>query len=143
MRKFIYLSFALAAFLFFNSCESTLKDYKPKNDSEKSIQELLVAYVDARNSGDVDTIMSLLHEDCQYATGVGGTFTKSQLAVKNPDWWIEWGKIKLLDSEFKINDNEAVVSSTGKWGVHFKNPHICTLVNEDGKWLITKIKTGN
>ena len=143
MNRIFFVSFTLAAILLLTSCDSSLQDYKPKNDAEKSIKDLLVTYVEARNNGDVDTIMSLLHENCQYAAGTGGTFTKSQLADKNPDWWVEWGKIKLLNSEFKINDNVATVSSTGKWGVHFKNPHVCTLVNEDGKWLITKIKTGN
>lgn len=143
MNRFFFAGFALAAIVLFASCDSSLHDYEPKNDVEKSIKELLVTYVDARNNGDTAVIMSLLHERCQYVAGTGGRFTKSQLAAKNPDWWVEWGKIQLLNSEFTVDDNVATVSSTGKWGVHFKNPHVCTLVNEDGKWLITEVKTGN
>ena len=143
MKRLFRVSLALVVLVMFNSCESSLKDYKPKNDAEKSIKELLITYVDARNSGDIDTVMSLLHDNCKYVAGTGGTFTKSELAKKEPDWWIEWGQIKLLDSDFKIAGNEATVSSTGKWGVHFKNPHICTLVKEEDRWLIVKVKTGN
>ena len=135
--------FVLSVFLLLQSCETSLTEYTPKNDSEKQIKELLTTYVDARNKGDIATLAALFHDNGKYLAGNGATWTKIQIAESKPEWWVQYGTVKLLNSEFTITDTEATVTSTGKWGYTFKTPHIAALIKEDGKWLIVKVKTGN
>ena len=143
MKIIKYTIFVLSAFLLLNSCDTSLNEYVPKNDDERNIVSILNTYVDSRNNGDINTFTSLLHDEGKYIAGNGGKFTKKQIAESDPEWWVQYGKMKLLNSEFVINGNEAKVSSTGKWGGVYKAPHITSLINKDGTWLIVKIKTGN
>ena len=143
MNRFLYISFALAVFLVFNSCDPPLSKYEPKNDDERSVLKLLNSYVDSRNNGEMDKLASLFHEDGKYISNRGAIFTKTQIAESKPDFWTSAGAFKLLNSEFIIDGNQATVKSTGKYGVHYKNPHVCTLVKEDGQWLFMKITAGN
>ena len=145
MQRILYVIFVLAGFLLFNSCDTPLSEYVPKDDEEKNIVNLLNTYIDARNNGDMNTLASLFLDNGQYVAGVGRTFTKSQIAESQPAWWVQMGKIRLLNSEFTITGNEARVSSTAKWGKGLSaSPytHVATLVKEDGRWLFLKIETG-
>ena len=143
MKRFIYISLILALFLVFNSCDTPLSKYEPKNDEEKNIVALLNTYCDARNRGDIVTLHSLFDDKGQYISARGAILTKKEIAESEPNWWKEGGELKILNSEFNIDGNKATVRSTGKWGVHFKTPHVCTLVKNDNKWLFIKVKTGN
>ena len=147
MKRSFYFSFVLAVFLLFNSCDTPLSDYAPKNDTEKSLKSFLTAYVEARNKGDVTKLASMFHAKGEYVAGNGAKWTKSQIAETDPDWWTQYGEAELLNSKFAIKGNEAIVSSTGKWGgtvlLTMQHPHTATLVKEDEKWLFLKIKTGN
>lgn len=143
MQKIKFIIFVLSACLLFNSCDTPLNEYVPKNDTEKDITGLLNIYLEARNNGDIKRLASTFADDGQYIAGNGARWTKSKIAESDAEWWVQYGKVKLLNSEFKINGKEATVSSTGKWGVAYKTPHIVSLVKEDGTWLIVTIKTGN
>ena len=143
MKRINCAIFVLFACLLFNSCDTSLNEYVPKNDTEKDITALLNTYLDARNNGDINKLASMFHDKGMYVAGNGATFTKSQIAESGAEWWVQYGKMKLLNSEFKINGNEATVSSTGKLGGVYKAPHITSLIKRDGHWLVVKIKTGN
>ena len=147
MKRSFFFSLVLSVFLLFISCDTPLSDYTPKNDTEKSIKAFLSDYVEARNKGDVTKLASMFHDKGEYVAGNGATWTKSQIVETDPGWWTQYGEAKLLNSKFTIEGNEATVSSTGKWGgtvlLTIQQPHIATLVNEDGNWLFLKIKTGN
>jgi len=135
--------FVLSACLLFNSCDTPLNEYVPKNDTEKDITALLNTYLDARNNGDIKRLTSTFADNGQYIAGNGARWTKSKIAESDAEWWLQYGKVKLLNPEFNINGNQATVSSTGKWGVAYKTPHIASLVKQEGNWLIVKVKTGN
>jgi Domain of unknown function (DUF4440) len=141
MKRTLLSIFILSVVLLFNSCDTPLNEYKPKSDDEKQIIALLNAYLDARNNGDINRLASMFHEKGEYIAGIGATFTKKQIAESKPDWWIQFGTLKLLSPEFKINGNEATVNSTAKFGMALKSPHICTLIKENGNWCIMKIVT--
>ena len=143
MKRLLYLGFAVIVMLIFNSCDTPLSKYEPKNDEERNIIALLNTYLNSRNNGDINTLTSLFHDNGMYIAGNGATFDKKGIGASKPEWWVQYGKTKLLNSEFKIDGNNATVTSTGKWGVAYKNPHVCTLVKENDKWLFIKIKTGN
>ena len=143
MKSALCIGLVVIAPLVFQSCDTPLNDYEPGNETEKSIKDFLSSYIEARNNGDIQRLASMFHDDAVVVAGSGGNFTKSRIADSDPDYWVEWGKIQLLNSQFKIEGDIATVSSTGKWGVHFKTPHVCTLIKEDGRWRFMKIKTGN
>ena len=143
MKRIKYAIFVLFACLLFNSCDTSLNEYVPKNDTEKDITALLNTYLDARNNGEINKLASMFHDNGMYIAGNGATFTKSQIAESGTEWWVQYGKIKLLTPEININDNEATVSCTAKFGVSYKTPHICTLIRDNENWLIMKVKTGN
>ena len=56
MKMSLYFSLVLVVFLLFNSCDTPLSKYEPKNDDEKIILKLLYTYVDARNNGDMNAL---------------------------------------------------------------------------------------
>lgn len=146
MNKVLYSSLVVASFLVFNSCDTPLSKYGPKNDAEKNIVVLLSTYLEARNNGDINTLTSLFNENGIYISGVSGTYTKSKIADSKPDWWMQYGTIELVNSKFAVSDNEATVTSTAKAGKGLSTvpfPHITKLVKENDEWLIMKIETSN
>jgi hypothetical protein len=66
MQRLFYTSCILAGLLVLNSYDTPLGKYEPKNNEEKSVLELLNAYLYARNNGDMETLASLFHEQGQY-----------------------------------------------------------------------------
>ena len=78
MKRFIYISLILALFLVFNSCDTPLSKYEPKNDEEKNIVALLNTYCDARNRGDIVTLHSLFDDKGQYISARGAILTKKR-----------------------------------------------------------------
>lgn len=127
MKSIQYFIVIIFACLLLNSCEKSLNEYVPENDTEKKIVSLLNTYVDARNNGDIKILTSIFADNAKYIAGNGARWTKSQIANSDPEWWVQYGKVKLLNSEFKISENDATVTSTGKWGYTFKTPHITSL----------------
>ena len=97
-------------------------------------------YLDARNSNDVNKLASLFDDNGEYLAGDGNVITgKDGIANSDPDWWTYYGKQKLFNLKFNINESNATVSTTGKWGINTKYPQVFTLINNDGRWLFSKI----
>ena len=138
MKRFIHIKLILCFILLFNSCDTPLTEYKPKNDDEKQIVDLLQRYTDARNNEDVIGIQSTFHDNGMYLSGSGPKYTKSELATTDPKWWTQMGKYKITDPDIKINGNDAQISMN-TWYGKSRYQAAFTLVKDDGKWLIMKV----
>jgi hypothetical protein len=139
MKRILFATLVFSVFLVFNSCDTPLKEYKPKNDDEKQIVALLQRFTDARNNEDVIGIQSTFHDNGEYIAGNGVEFTKSQIATSDPKWWTSYGKFGITDPDIKINNNEAQVSMNTWFGkARFQAAY--NLIKEDGKWLIKTVR---
>lgn len=128
--------FILAIFLLFIACDKPLNEYKPKNEDEKQIIAVLEDYLDARNSGDMQQLQSTFHEDGVYLSNDGIEVPRSKIAGMDPEWWVQGGKLKLLNPEIKLNGSEAEVLVKTKHGAHYQVTNYYTLTKVENKWLI-------
>ena len=140
MKRFLAILFTLIMFLVFNSCDSSITEYVPKNDAEKKVIELLNTYCDARNNGDMDKLQSLFHDNGTYLHLTGKKLTKSEIAKSDPEFWVQYGKIKLLSPEININNNKATISLKNSVGIDYV-PQVFTLIKENGNWIIMDVTT--
>ena len=140
MKRIIFIWIVLSTFLQFISCETSINEYKPKNDDEKQIIALLNTYVDSCNNGDLKRLQTTFHDGGIYNSVRGGQVTKSEITQKDPEWFTIAGKIQLKNPEFEINGNKATVLVTARHGKHYKGASLFTLVKEDKQWLIMKVE---
>ena len=125
------------------ACDTPMNKYVPTNDSEKGIIDTLHAYLEARNSNDVKKLATLFENDGEYIAGDGNKFTGPEgIANSDPNWWTQYGKQKLLNPKFHIEENKATVSTTSKTGPH-RFPLTFNLIKDGDKWLFSKIALGN
>lgn len=140
MIRLAYIWIFTAALLLLCSCEKPLHEYVPVNDGEKEIIGILDQYLAARNNNDVQKLASLFVEKGIYLAGDGNAFkSRDAIANSDPTWWTQYGTQVILNPEFNIEENKAVVSTMGKWGVNFRYPQTFSLVKQDGSWLFTRI----
>jgi hypothetical protein len=100
------------------SCDTPINKYVPMNDNEKDIIETLDAYLVARNSNDTQNLANLFDEVGEYIAGDGTTMKgKNGIANSDPVWWTQYGKQKILNPKFHIEESKATVSTIGKWGL--------------------------
>jgi hypothetical protein len=135
MKRVIIINVILSTILLFNSCDTPLTDYKPKNEDEKQIVELLQKYTDTRNSVDVKGIRSTFHDDGIYYKGWGGELKASDIETSDPEIWTRAGKLKMTDPSIKIDGEEALVT-VNTWYGKAKFQAAFTVVKENGNWLI-------
>jgi hypothetical protein len=135
MKRVIIINVILSSILLFNSCDTPLTDYKPKNEDEKQIVELLQKYTDTRNSVDVKGIRSTFHDDGIYYKGWGGELKASDIETSDPEIWTRAGKLKMTDPSIKIDGEEALVT-VNTWYGKAKFQAAFTVVKENGNWLI-------
>jgi len=138
MKRICFISLILITFLLFNSCDTPLNEYKPKNEDEKQIIVLLNTHLDARNHGDLNILMSTFHDGGIYISGRGREIKASEIVDTKPEWWISDGEVKLSDPKITINGNEATVITTARYGT-YKTAHVYSMINENGNWLIMKV----
>ena len=139
MIRLFYICILLFSLLALCSCDTPINKYVPVNDNEKDIIEVLDAYLEARNSNDVKKLSTLFDSDGEYIASDGNTFTGQEgIANSDPNWWTQYGKQKLLNPEFNIEENKATVSTTSKTGPH-RLPLTFNLTNNGDKWLFSKI----
>jgi hypothetical protein len=85
--------------LLFISCETSIKEYKPKNENEKQIIALLNTYVEARNSGNLKILRSTFHDNGIYISGRGREIKANEILDTKPEWWTSDGDVKLYQME--------------------------------------------
>ena len=141
MATFLRILILFATLLFLSSCDTSINKYAPINDTEKEIIEVLNAYLESRNSNDVKRLSNLFADDGEYIAGDGNIIKgKDGIAQSDPNWWTYYGKQKLFNLEFNIEERKATVLTTGKWALNIKYPQIFYLIKNDGKWLFSKIE---
>jgi hypothetical protein len=140
MKRIIFIGFLLSTVLLFISCETSINEYKPKNEKEKQIIALLNTFVDSCNNGDLKRLQDTFHDGGIYNSVRGGQVTKSEITQKDPEWFTVAGKIELKNPEFEINGNLATILVTARHGNHYKGASLFTLVKEDNQWLIMKVE---
>ena len=130
----------ITSFFVLSSCDTPMNKYIPINDNEKDIIETLDEYLKARNSNDVKYLATLFDDNGEYIAGDGTTMKgKDGIANSDPVWWTQYGKQKILNPEFHIEESKATVSTTGKWGLGHRYPQTFYLIKSDGKWIFSKI----
>ena len=135
MRRTLFICFILTSFSIFSSCDTPIKEYKPKNEDEKQIVDLLQKYTDTRNSVDVKGIRSTFHDDGIYYKGWGGELKASDIETADTEIWTRAGKLKMTDPNIKIDGEEALVT-VNTWYGKAKFQAAFTVVKENGNWLI-------
>ena len=139
MNRLFQTSVLIASLLVLCSCETPLNKYLPVNETEKELVETLNMYLEARNSNDVRKLATLFDDDGQYIAGDGTTLRgREDIAKSDPVWWTQYGKQKIFNPKFHIEENKATVSIIGRWGMAHRRPQTFSLINSDGKWLISK-----
>ena len=122
------------------SCETPLNKYLPINDTEKELVEILNMYLEARNSNDVRKLATLFVDDGEYIAGDGTTLNgRGGIANSDPVWWTQYGKQKIFNPKFHIEESKATVSVIGRWGMAHRRPQTFNLLKSDDKWLISKV----
>ena len=138
MKRMLFLSLSLVAFLTFSSCNKPIEEYQVKNEDEKEIIELLTRYTEAINKGDSEQILTIFHENGVYVTGsTKETFSREKIAEWNLERWLTYGQRKIYNPEITINGNEAKVMAKVIFG-NTSYPKLYTLVKENDEWLIMK-----
>jgi hypothetical protein len=135
MKRILLVFLTLSLFLIFNSCDTPLTEYKPKNEDEKKIVETLQTFTDARNSVDLKVIRSTFHDEGIYYKGMGGELKASDIETADPEIWTRSGVFKITDPDIKINGEEALVS-VNTWFGKGRFQAAFTMVKENGNWLI-------
>ena len=135
MKRIIIINVIISSIFLFNSCDTPLTEYKPANEDEKQIVDLLQKYTDTRNSVDIKGIRSTFHDDGIYYKGMGGELKASDIESADPEIWSRAGKLKMTDPDIKINGEEALVS-VNTWYGKAKFQAAFTMVKENGNWLI-------
>ena len=136
MKRILFINFVLSFILIFNSCDTPINKYETKNEDEKQIIAVLEDYLDARNSGDMKRLQSTFHEDGVYLSNDGIEVPKSKIAGMDPEWWVQGGKLKLLNPEIKLNGSEAEILVKTKHGAHYQITNYYTFTKVENKWLI-------
>jgi hypothetical protein len=54
----------------------------------------------------------------------------------NPEWFVQAGKLKLLNPELSIDGNQADIFVKTKHGAHYTTANTYKLIKSDNKWLI-------
>lgn len=138
MKRALLISLALSTLLLFNSCDSSIEKYNPKNEDEKEIIDLLTRYTEAINKGDSEQILTLFHENGVYvASNMSNPLSREKMAEWKPEDWLSHGQRKLYNPEITINGNEAKVIAKVIYG-NTSYTNIYTLVKENNEWLIMK-----
>ena len=136
MKGIIFSNVILSAIFLFISCDTPINKYDTKNEDEKQIIALLENYLDARNNGDMNRLQSTFHEDGVYLSNDGIKVPRSEIAKMDPEWWVQGGKLKLLNPEIKLNGSKAEVLVKTKHGTHYQVTNYYTLTKVDNQWLI-------
>ena len=152
MKRILFVSLVLSAFLLFNSCDTPLKKYNSKNEDEKQIIALLSEYETARNSSDLVKLKSTFHKDGTYISEAPpstfsshltrdwvGEIKASEIPNSDPEWWNCSGKFILTDPDIKIDGNEATITMNTKCGKSKRMYSKYALAKEDENWLIVKV----
>ena len=140
MRRILLVFLTLNLFLIFNSCDTPLNKYQPKNEDEKQIIALLESFCDACNNGDLAKLQSIFHDEGVFNSVRGGKVTKSQITEKESEWFTVSGKIKLKNPDFTLGSSDATVTVQGKHGTHYTTGHRFTLAKENDRWLIKEFR---
>lgn len=140
MTAFTRVLVLCATLLLLCCCDTPMSKYAPINDTEKELIDILGMYLEARNGGDVKKLASLFEDGGEYVAGDGNKYTaKEGIANSDPVWWTQYGKQKIFNPKFQVENDLAKVSITGKWGLQHRYPQTFTLVRRDGKWRFTRI----
>jgi len=139
MKRILLVFFTLSLFLIFISCDTPLTEYKPKNEDEKQIVDLLQKYTDARNNEDGIGWQATFHDDGKLIVGTGTEHTKDQIAKLAPEMVTTYGKLAITNPNIKINGDKAQVSMN-TWLGKAKWEAVYNLVKEDGNWLILEAR---
>ena len=140
MIRLSYICILAASLFALCSCDTPMSKYVTLNENEKDIIETLDAYLEARNSNDVQKLSTLFDNDGEYIAGDGTTLKgRESIAKSDPTWWTQYGKQKIFSPQFHIEESKATASVIGKWGLGHRRPQSFYLIKSDGKWLISKV----
>ena len=139
MKRILLVYLTIFSFFIFNSCDTPLPEYKPKNEDEKQIVDLLQKYTDARNNEDGIGMQAAFHDDGKLIVGTGAEHTKDQIVKLAPELLKNYGKLAITNPDIKINGDKAQISMDA-WFGKAKFQALYILAKEDGNWLILEAR---
>jgi hypothetical protein len=108
-------------FLFFTSllgCVTQtggLKDYSPKTSAEAEIKQCLVAFVESYNSGDLDGVLSTIHEKAQIKDATGRILSKEQFGWQIESRFKQGVQLEWQAPKISVDGDKAAVEVVGDW----------------------------
>jgi len=154
-RRGIFITSILFIFLLligdmgFSADQTNLKDYKPKSPDEEAIVSLLNKWRDTWESGNVQGILNMLHDDAKIMYGGGPTpkqiATKEEAKTALPgDMAAACCGLKLVTPKIDVSGKEAKVEIlfvlTEGYHMQYNWPFTFNLVKENNRWLIMSWK---
>jgi len=150
-RRLIFITTILSIFLLLIGCaaQTNLKDYEPKSPDEEAIVSLLNKWKETWESGNLQGILDMLHDDAKIMYGGGPTpkriATKEEAKKALPGdiaafcCGLKLGTPK-IDASGKEANVEILIVVTEGWHMQYKWPYTFNLVKENNRWLIMSWK---
>lgn len=143
MKKIILFINALifAACLLLSCATTRLEDYRPKNEQEQEVLEVLKKMVEARQNEDFEAYMAFFHDDAkifkrQHPGSINGSFISKQEYANSPgeDFGI---RPMLKDLKISIGVDFAILECWDEYK-GLKSHWILDMEKEKGEWRVIK-----
>ncbi len=151
-RRGIFITSILFMFLLLienMGFSADLKDYKPKSPDEEAIVSLLNKWKETWESGNLQGILDMLHDDAKIMYGGGPTpkrvATKEEAKTALPGdiaafcCGLKLGTPK-IDASGKEANVEILIVVTEGWHMQYKWPYTFNVVKENNRWSIMSWK---
>jgi hypothetical protein len=137
-KKLFLPTFLLLIFFSFSYAQSIkLQDYKPKNQDEVAIIQVLKTYLEGWQNRDKQKILTCCSDNIELMDYRGKYLTKKQLTETNVDDWDRQQWFGLYDPKIMIDGNKASVNIGVARGKSYIELTL-QMLRENQQWLILK-----
>jgi hypothetical protein len=139
MCKRLFLpTFLVLIFFAFSYAQSIkLQDYKPKNQDEAAIIQMLKTYLEGWQNRDKEKIFACFDDNIELMDFHGKYLTKKEMIKTNVDDWDRQQWFGLYDPKIMIDGNKATVNIGVARGKSYIGLTL-QILRENQQWLILK-----
>ena len=143
VKKIIWFinTLIFAACLLLSCATTRLEDYRPKNEQEQEVLEVLKKMIEARQNEDFEAYMAFFHDDAkifkrQHPGSINGAFISKQEYANSPgeDFGI---RPMLKDLQISIGEDLAILKCWDEFK-GLKSLWIIDMEKEKGEWRVIK-----
>lgn len=159
-KSFCFL--LLIAVIISSCCDTSITNYKPKNQDERKIISLLIRYHDAKNHFDIEKLLSCLDDQGEFSFECGLMVSKAKLVELLPVFWAElksgnpaviplvhecingnyYSSGELNNAKIEIKNDKAEVTVLFTKGV-CRVPFYLSMNQRNDQWLINRTEWGD